>query len=424
MGDDRLSTVNTNLKLLREQLAGLENAKILAPLEEKTRIQQQIDQINSEIRRYEAEKQELQGSQAITTPPPDRPDPGHPIALESPLGTMRPDSPFCVERSGDAALLRALTQTDQRQGLGATLSITGSRQVGKSSLVVRGLVAAEKVGKATVLVDFQQCDRAILGNEDDFYRWFCGQLAQELVLEDNLETHWQKYRKGGNNSCCTQYLKRQILTQVSQPLVIALDEVEMLLDSPFRSQFFGLVRSWHNRRALDPDLRRVDWVLVSSTEPNQLIADLNQSPFNVAENIEMKDFTLGQVKELNDRHGLPFSLMEEPKLYDLTGGHPFLVRQALYWVATGQQTAGELLATATEEKGAFGEHLRHHRSRLDQRPELGLKEGMKLVVQGKGDRVEKSVVLRLEAAGLVRSHNREAEPRCELYRLYFQEVLR
>ncbi|WP_353258351.1 AAA-like domain-containing protein [Prochlorothrix hollandica] len=330
---------------------------------------------------------------------------------------MAVDSPFYVERSGDDQALAVIRR------LGVTLYIDGERQVGKSSLLMRVLAAAETSGKRTVTVDCQGLSQNILGDEDRFYRWFCVQLAQELDLEDDLDRHWERYRKGGNSSCCTQYLKHQILAQVSEPVVIALDEVEMLIDAPFKSQFFGMLRSWHNRRAHDQPMKRVDLVLISSTEPHQLIENLNQSPFNVGEKIKMEDFTPGQVADLNQRHGSPFDAAHLEQLATLLGGHPFLVRQALYWVASGRQTAAELLAMATREQGAFGEHLRHLRLRLDRRPELQLAEGMKLIVNGSGHRVPKAVAVRLEAAGLVRAETKTAEPRCELYRLYFRESL-
>jgi hypothetical protein len=209
-------------------------------------------------------------------------------------------------------------------------------------------------------------------------------------------------------------LTKHLLSQVEQPIVIALDEVERLIDAAFRSEFFGMLRSWHNRRAREEAMKRVDLVLVSSTEPYELIPDLNQSPFNVGENIQMQDFTPAEVADLNQRHGSPLTPPELARLYQLLKGQPYLVRQALYQVASGRKTIAELLDTATKEDGVFGDHLRYHRLRLEKRSELV--DGLRQIVRGNGQQVSKSVAVRLEAAGLVKSETATAVPRGELSR--------
>jgi len=60
-----------------------------------------------------------------------------------------------------------------------------------------------------------------------------------------------------------------------------MDEVDRLLQTAFHSDFFALLRSWHNSRAFDDRWNRLNIVMVISTEPYLLIPDANQSPFNV-----------------------------------------------------------------------------------------------------------------------------------------------
>ena len=281
------------------------------------------------------------------------------------------------------------------------------------------MTAAKELDKRVASINFKEFFTSEMKNADVFYRCFCFQLAQELELEDDIDDHWSRYRKAGNNSCCAHYLRRYLLPTVPQRMVIALDELEVLIDAPFRTEFFGMLRNWHNLRAFDESMRRVDLVLVSSTEPYALIEDLNQSPFNVGERIKLQDFSSTEVANLNQRHGFPFTESELTQLQQLIGGHPYLVRQALYQVAKKQQTPLELLSNATTEGGAFGEHLRRHRMLLERRPDLA--KGMRQIVQGYARQVPKSVTVRLESAGLVRSETRLTVPRCELYRVYFQE---
>lgn len=55
MSIERLSQLEENLELLREQLAGLEKAKTLSPMEEGVRLGQRIKAIKQEIRPIEEE---------------------------------------------------------------------------------------------------------------------------------------------------------------------------------------------------------------------------------------------------------------------------------------------------------------------------------------------------------------------------------
>ena len=55
MSIERLRQLESNLALLREQLAGLEKAKTLSPLEDKVRLGQRIEELRQEIRPIELE---------------------------------------------------------------------------------------------------------------------------------------------------------------------------------------------------------------------------------------------------------------------------------------------------------------------------------------------------------------------------------
>jgi hypothetical protein len=66
---DRLSQVNQNLTRLQEQLAGLENALIVAEPANKVRLRQQIEDLKAEMRPFEAEKAQLL---AVSAPAEER----------------------------------------------------------------------------------------------------------------------------------------------------------------------------------------------------------------------------------------------------------------------------------------------------------------------------------------------------------------
>jgi hypothetical protein len=292
--------------------------------------------------------------------------------------------------------------------------------MGKSSLLNRVMQSARQAGKQVVFLDFQLFGKNILKQDegDAFFREFCICLTEELDLEDQVEEYWK--RPISNGQRCTRYVGRHLLKLLNQPLVLAMDEVESIFDASFRTDFFSMLRSWHNSRATTPLWKQLDLALVTSTEPYQLIDDLNQSPFNVGQVVELSDFTSEQVHDLNERHGLPFNIDQESRLMQLVNGHPYLVRRALYLVASRQTTVNELFAQATAERGPFGDHLRYHLFRMYDKPELV--QGLLQVIRRPAG-LDEAIFFRLRGAGLVRRQGQQVVPRCQLYAAYFQEHL-
>ncbi|MFG6097892.1 AAA-like domain-containing protein [Leptothoe sp. ISB3NOV94-8A] len=336
-----------------------------------------------------------------------------PVAkLELPEGTMDTASDFYIERNCDRIALSVIEQQ------GVTMTIKGPRQMGKSSLLNRLMEAAVEAGKQIAFLDFQLFDRAALQDADEFYQQFCFWLTDELDMEDEVEAYWKKNL--GNPQRCTRYVDKHILKNLEQPLVLAMDEVERIFDTPFRNDFFSMLRSWHNQRATKKSWKQLDLTFVTSTEPYQLIADLNQSPFNVGENLRLQDFDDQQVHLLNELHGLPLTTVDEQRLMKLVNGHPYLVRKALYLVASNRMTAQELFAKAQEENSPFVDHLKYHLFRI-----YGNKVLVKAFLRILKDQVCEDEVMyfRLHGAGLVCRDGQSVFPRCQLYADYFEEHL-
>ncbi|MFL9458517.1 AAA-like domain-containing protein [Tolypothrix campylonemoides VB511288_2] len=336
-----------------------------------------------------------------------------PVTLEMPEGTMDCESRFYIERPSDAVALQTIRQK------GVTITIKGARQVGKSSLLIRTMKAAEDIGKRVAFLDFQLFDKAALEDSELFFRRFCFWLTDILEMEDRVEEYWKAPL--GNSQRCTRYMQGYILKELGCPVVLAMDEVDKIFSAQFRNDFFSMLRSWHNCRATMPIWKQLDLTLVTSTEPYQLIDDLNQSPFNVGQTIALEDFTPEQVTDLNHRHGRPLNSNEEWRLIGLLGGHPYLVRRALYLVANRLVSPDELFANATADNGCFGDHLRHHLSLLHGKTELI--QGLLEVIR-QNTCTDKRIFWKLRGAGLVREEGRIVQPRCQLYANYFRENLR
>jgi len=333
--------------------------------------------------------------------------------VEQPGGALAVDSPFYVVRDTDADFHAALRRRD------SVVLVKGSRQIGKTSLLARGLEQARHAGAAVVLTDYQQLTAADLTAAETLLRTLAEQLAEQLELAVLPRTSWTEFVSP--SVCFDRYLRHHVFPAFDRPLVWAMDEVDRLFNFNYASEIFGLFRSWHNRRALEPakPWRRLTLTLAYATEAHLFITDLNQSPFNVGTRLALADFTRVQVGELNQRHGAP--LRNEQELADfhtLLGGHPYLTQGGLYELARCRLTTAEWLAQAGQDEGIFGNHLRRLLAALAHDEEL---TGALCSVLRGAPNLSTAQFYRLRSAGvIVGATPDEAQPRCELYRRYLR----
>ena len=339
--------------------------------------------------------------------------PDQPSGVESPEDPVPLGSPFYVARLKDRQALEAITRR------GVTLTIKGPAKMGKTSLLYRVRNAAEEAGKRTVCLNFREFGSQTLQDTNAFFRQFCHRLSEELGLDDQVAAIWNP--ASTNPANCRRYITRTILQKMDRPVVLALENVDTIFGSPFRSDFFGMLRSWHDDSQYRPIWQKLDRVLVTSTEPYQFIEDLTKSPFNVGEVIELDDFTSAQVADLNRRYDSPLTANDLEQLMDLLNGHPYLVRRSLHLVAQAFIAAADLFATASHDDGPFRGHLAALLADL-LTSNAELRQAFQAVIK-QHTPPEYAIFFRLRGAGLVRREGQAVWPRCQLYADFFQERL-
>lgn len=334
-------------------------------------------------------------------------------SLEAPGGVVKLRDKFYIERHADALLKREVMKT------GSTTTIRASRQTGKSSLLVRGVHNARQSGAKVVHLDLQRVDGDRLASPDLFLRDLAELMVRKLQLDvAEVERFWRGSL--GPQDKLTYLLEDYILPACETSFVLALDEVDRLLQTSFHNDFFALLRSWHNSRALDEQWDRINLVMVISTEPYLLIDDVNQSPFNVGLKIYLEDFDEAQVHDLNGRHDAPVTETDLPQFMLLLGGHPYLTRKALYTMVTERMSWKSLAHAAVHDHGLFGDHLRRQQWLLRNEPEL--RDALRQVIELNHCQDE-SALFRLLQAGLVKGSGDVYTCRCDLYRRYFKDKL-
>lgn len=394
---------------LREMLAALKKLKLELDIAAK------LKQGDFPAASVTAQPAPVEQPLTLSRPPSSR---SHALqALLEPVGGAVPlTSNFYIVRATDEKFRAAIERQD------SIVLVKGARQVGKTSLLARGLQQARAHGAKVVLTDFQNLSADELASAEKLLLSLAESFADQLELDSLPQQSWKAGRSPGLNF--EQFLRREVLAKVAAPLVWGLDEVDRLFTCPFGSEIFGLFRSWHNKRALDPagPWARLTLAIAYATEAHLFITDLNQSPFNVGTRLQLEDFSFEQVTELNQRYGAPLhDQTEVARFFQLLSGHPYLVRRGLYELVSEASTLAVLEAQADHDEGPFGDHLR--------RLLLSLKQDAELCDVVRGLLQERSCptaesFYRLRSAGLaIGEASREARLRCQLYTTYLKKHL-
>ncbi|MDJ1183835.1 AAA-like domain-containing protein [Roseofilum casamattae] len=357
----------------------------------------------------ESETSQTQSWETANQPP-------QPSAVpELPEGQMDVASVFYIERP--PAEERCYEMVMQA---GSLIRIKAPRQMGKTSLMARVLHYAQKQGYRTISLSFQLADRQIFADLDKFLCWFCASVGRRLRLPNHINDYWDDIFGSKDNS--TAYFEEYLLNSIESPLVLGLDEVDRLFEYPdLAADFLGLLRAWHEEAKNQPIWKKLRLIVVHATDV-YVPMDINQSPFNVGLPIELSEFTRQQVEQLVELHELKFTPMELDALVYIIGGHPFLIRLALYHIARQDTTIAKFLSAAPTESGYYGDHLRGHLWRLQQYPELAA--AMEQVANSDEPvRLDATVGFKLSGLGLVRLCGNDATVRSELYRRYFCDRL-
>ena len=336
------------------------------------------------------------------------------IPFENLDGQVPLNSPFYVERPPiEATCYTAIVKP------GALIRIKAPRQMGKTSLMSRILGQGEKQGYQTGFINLWS--RELFKNLDSFLESFCANVSLELGIEEKIDQYWKPQRYSSQTNC-TNYFQSYLLKELKQPVILGLDEVDRIFQySEIADEFFTMLRSWHEKGKNNETWQKLRLVISHSQEV-YISLDVNKSPFNVGLPIDLNKFSLAQVQDLVKRHGLKWSDTEVNQLMAMIDGHPYLVRTALYHIATNDLTLKQFLEIAPTEEGLYEDHLYRHLLILEENKQL--KSAMlKLVNSDDAVTLEPTYAFKLKSMGLAESKGNKVIPLCNLYRLYFSDRL-
>ncbi len=328
------------------------------------------------------------------------------------------DSPFYIERH---RIKRCSIESECYEAIerpGSLVRIKAPKKMGKTSLIKRIQAKANENNYISQYLKFDLLiEESNISSVNDFIKAFNNNLKSRFTdIPD--QSDWDD-----NNPriSCSKDLKA-ILLNLQKNLVLVLDEVDEIYKYPeITEKFCAMLRHWYEESNNDKIWKNLRMVIAYSTEYHGTL-DIYQSPFNVGKQIELKEFTKEEVTRLTLLHQLDSEIVTN--LMSMVGGHPYLIRLALYEMSQEELTIEKFLKEAPTDSGIYRNHLSRHLETIERRREIKkvfqdiLKANSPVRFPQKNREVRQ-----LEAMGLITIKDNQAETRCQLYRKYFGEFL-
>jgi formylglycine-generating enzyme required for sulfatase activity len=278
-------------------------------------------------------------------------------------GTVQAGGGVYIKRKADDELLELCRRAE-------FAFILSSRQVGKSSLMVRTAGQLEEEGIRSVIVDLSSIGVNI--SADEWYLGILDEIANSLELETDLFAWWSERAGLSPATRLTNFCRDVLLKEVAEPVVIFFDEIDSTLSIPFADDFFAALRAMYNARSTAPDFKRLSFVMIGVATPSDLIADSKRTPFNIGRRVELTDFTLEELHPLAAGLGKNADQVLE-WVFAWTNGHPYLTQRLCQYLTRSKDgLTQEIVESAVQdlflgEKGMQDNNLQFVRDMLLER---------------------------------------------------------
>ncbi len=284
-------------------------------------------------------------------------------------GALPPASPTYVKRPADDELLNSILA-------GRFCYIFTPHDLGKSSLMLRADGQLQQQGISTAIVDVSGLGLEV--TVDQLYLWLIKRLKFQLKLSADPDRWWVERASVNVTQRFVKFLHDVVLAEVQTPLVIFVDGINHGLNPAFLGSLLAAIETIYKARTGDTVYHRLNFVLLGVANPAHLNKDSRRALFELAQKIELHDFTLDQVQVFRQSLCAVGGEQGEAvfaRILHWTGGHPYLTQKLCanvlkmwdgYW---NDERVDGLVARLFHSTAAHNEpHLQHVKDELSANP--------------------------------------------------------
>jgi predicted nucleotide-binding protein len=232
-------------------------------------------------------------------------------------GPVRLDSEVYISREVEMEAFNAIQNKDY-------ISIFGPRQIGKTSFLHRIQALVEsKYNHATALIDLSS-----INDPDVTFKEWSHQLCQ--LINDQVQPFIGRNKAVGfpKDFVGFRTFWGKLAQNISRPSILILLDEANSVPIKINDPFYSTIRSiYGNKRSYRPDenLSKINFAFAGVFEPEKLVLNRENSPFNVSKKIRLGDFSEKELSVLTnifyENLGVKIS---EGWIFKWTNGHPYL----------------------------------------------------------------------------------------------------
>ena len=267
-------------------------------------------------------------------------------------GTLNSRRHLYIERQEDEKFFQLLEQAEY-------VNVLSSRQMGKSSLMMRAVQRLGERGIRTVTIDLAS-ELGTPPDLDAFYLGLLSKVVRALALPLDLQTWWHECGAETVNQRLLRFFREVVGGTVVAPVVIFLDEIDSTLKLPYTDDLFTAIRGMYNDRPMVEAYRRIAFCLLGVATPNELIKDRRTTAYNVGVALTLRDFD----RDVDDLSPLAAVLNSDAAIADR------LLDRILYWSGgqpyLTQKLCADVVAKRIADADAVDDLVRHVYDNLGQ----------------------------------------------------------
>ena len=227
------------------------------------------------------------------------------------------DDALYVVRPADQQILESLQR-------GEFCYVLAPRQMGKSSLRVRTERLLSQRGVRCAGVDLAAYSSQRV-EPDEWYFGLAEGIADGLGLPDPAH-YWSAQTRLPPPLRWARYLRDEVLAKAGAPVVLFVDEIQLLCSLPFAGEFFEILTAIYNDRAGRPLYKQLSVCLLGAVPPSEL--GRKASCLVMGRSVDLEDFTAAEIRGFLDG-SVTLPCRPEPLLEAVlswTDGHPYMTQ--------------------------------------------------------------------------------------------------